>query len=252
MKREIAGATRGLLLFAGCAALGGWVSVALAAAPVANSYAAMTCEQLSSEYDRLNRTLMSDGVGAGAGAAEGVASATQCMPGVGLGSGDATARGLERAIMTADVLQRIGAVKAVHQTKSCTTRLVMSKEAAVALAEEKSSGEQDYKSSCAQCHGTAGTGNGWFGKYLSQRPPALSQIRKKNGGVFPSDHLYDVIDGRKELEMHGPRDMPVWGGVYLSRVDKRREPYAGQISSSDQLVRIRIRALVNHIEQFQE
>jgi len=257
MKREIIAATLKRVFLTGCVFSGAvafcsWAPVTLAAAPALKSYAGLTCEQLSFEYDRLNRSLLSDGASAGAGAVEGISSAVVCGPGEGAVSGESTARGLDRAIMTSDVLQRIRVIKEVHQGAGCTTKLEMSKAAGMALAEEKSVGERDYRNSCARCHGDSGKGSGWFGKYLKQRPPPLAQIKKNNGGVFPSDHLYEVIEGRKDMEVHGPRDMPLWGRIYITQADKKQETYVGQLSSVEQMVRIRIRALVNYIAQFQE
>jgi hypothetical protein len=41
-------------------------------------------------------------------------------------------------------------------------------------------------------------------------------IAKKNGGVFPIDVVYRIIDGRGTLRAHGSYEMPVWGSVFLS------------------------------------
>lgn len=41
--------------------------------------------------------------------------------------------------------------------------------------------------------------------------PDLTALAKNNNGVFPFDRVYQIIDGRREVLAHGPRDMPVWG-----------------------------------------
>ena len=45
-------------------------------------------------------------------------------------------------------------------------------------------------------------------------PPAdLTQLSESNEGVFPLERVTRAIDGRKPVELHGPREMPIWGAV---------------------------------------
>jgi mono/diheme cytochrome c family protein len=124
--------------------------------------------------------------------------------------------------------------------------------AASAYAAERPFGEREYLGRCAMCHGVAGKGDGWMVEYLKKRPPSLAVIKKNNGGVFPFDRLYQIIDGRKEVQMHGPRDMPVWGGVYRVETDTTYDAYFGQYYPDEARVRARILALIDYISRFQE
>jgi len=72
-------------------------------------------------------------------------------------------------------------------------------------------GRLEYEHNCAECHGVTGKGNGWLSGFLKEPVPSLAQLKKNNGGVFPVEHVYEVIDGRREVGKHGPRLMPIWG-----------------------------------------
>ena len=97
-----------------------------------------------------------------------------------------------------------------------------------------------------------GKGDGWFSEFLKRRPPSLTQLQKNNRGVFPFDHVYQVIDGRKEVPVHGPREMPVWGGVYRVESGRVYDSYLGQYFADDGMVRARILALIEYISRLQE
>ena len=99
-------------------------------------------------------------------------------------------------------------------------------------------GKIEYKSKCAVCHGMNAKGDGPFASQLKIAPADLTQLAKKNGGVFPQDSVEETIDGRKEDAAHGPRDMPVWGYRYNLRGE------AGQKSRLD--------ALIGYLKRIQE
>ena len=46
---------------------------------------------------------------------------------------------------------------------------------------------------------------------LRVAPTDPTTLSRQNGGVFPFDRVYSVIDGRQAVKGHGSRDMPVWG-----------------------------------------
>ena len=123
---------------------------------------------------------------------------------------------------------------------------------ACALAADKSLGQREYESKCVMCHGAAGKGDGWFAGYLKSGTPTLTRLKRNNGGVFPFDAVYQVIDGRKEVRVHGPRDMPVWGGVYRVDLEKQFDIYSGQYVVDEGVTRARILALIEYISRMQE
>ena len=80
------------------------------------------------------------------------------------------------------------------------------------FAQGEDVGRTEYDSTCASCHGRSGNGDGPVGEALRTRPSDLTLLAKRNGGVFPGEVLYQIIDGRRTLRAHGNYEMPVWGG----------------------------------------
>jgi hypothetical protein len=76
-------------------------------------------------------------------------------------------------------------------------------------------------------------------KELRTRPSDLTLIAKKNGGVFPTDVLYRIIDGRRTIRAHGSYEMPVWGSVFLSSVPEN-------------VARNRILAIIGYLKSIQQ
>ncbi len=99
-----------------------------------------------------------------------------------------------------------------------------------------------FKSYCSTCHGVAAKGDGPMADQLRYRPPDLTLLAKRNKGVFPTDEVFRMIDGRKPLKGHGGADMPVWGDVFKNS----REGY------DDESVKSKISALVEYLEGVQE
>jgi len=106
---------------------------------------------------------------------------------------------------------------------------------------EPLSGKQLYSSYCALCHGGDGKGGGPFSTQLKVWPPDLTQLAKKNGGVFPAMHVQEAIDGEFGKSAHGTSEMPIWGPVFRSMA------HGGKDSA-----RVRINALVKYLESMQE
>ena len=71
--------------------------------------------------------------------------------------------------------------------------------------------------------------------------PDLTQFAKRNGGVFPSERVRRIIDGR-DVPSHGDRDMPVWGDTF-KRASKE---------GSDDVANARIAAIVRYLQSIQE
>jgi mono/diheme cytochrome c family protein len=108
-------------------------------------------------------------------------------------------------------------------------------------------GLTEYELACMPCHGLDGKGDGPKAKTLTMMPADLTQIKARNGGIFPSRAIYDMIDGRGVIPAHGQRDMPVWGERYRKTGDEGEDPAA-----VDQRARDLIEALVGYLESIQQ
>ena len=103
-------------------------------------------------------------------------------------------------------------------------------------------GMASYKQFCEGCHGADGKGTGKIGADLAAAPADLTQLSARYNG-FPVDSVYQAIDGRKAVEAHGTREMPVWGNIWG---EEDGEPVA------DEVVEMRINELVEYIRSIQE
>jgi mono/diheme cytochrome c family protein len=103
------------------------------------------------------------------------------------------------------------------------------------------SGKGMYTAYCASCHGVNGKGSGPAASALKTPPTDLTTLAKNNGGKFPTDHVYEVINGRATTPAHGSPEMPVWGPVFR------------QLSSGHQSeVQQRITNLTDYIRSLQQ
>ena len=81
-----------------------------------------------------------------------------------------------------------------------------------------------YRTHCATCHGPAGKGDGPKTEGLRVAPPDLTELSHRNGGKYPFERVYRIIDGRDLVKGHGGNGMPVWGDVFLDA----REGYSSE------------------------
>jgi mono/diheme cytochrome c family protein len=128
--------------------------------------------------------------------------------------------------------------------------LAMMSTAAVAQVQGIEFGKNEYHRSCASCHGVSGKGDGPVAKSLGKMPADLTKLSENNKGVFPLSRVYDVIDGRVQVAIHGTREMPVWGEVYTRDV-RSRTPRAMPDEMIDAMVRVKILALIEYISTLQ-
>lgn len=114
-------------------------------------------------------------------------------------------------------------------------------------------GKYEYVNSCAACHGVSGKGDGPVARSLKLTPTDLTRLSEPNKGVFPFSRIYEVIDGRFEIETHGKRDMPIWGEIYKPTWSSIQSPvppmYSKEVAES--IVRSRILALIEYISTLQ-
>jgi len=107
----------------------------------------------------------------------------------------------------------------------------------------------EFRNYCASCHGGAGRGAGFLTRvFRGVDPGDLTQLSKGNGGVFPLERVFVVIDGRGEVAAHGERKMPVWGDRYMTQ----SMMMLGPGPMNDYVVRHRVLELVYYIQSMQE
>lgn len=107
---------------------------------------------------------------------------------------------------------------------------------------------REFVNSCASCHGEDGKGAGFLTRvFQGVEPGDLTQLAAKNGGSFPVERVFEIIDGREEVDAHGPRDMPVWGERYM----KASLSVFGPDEYYELVVRNRIYGLVHYLQSIQ-
>ena len=111
-------------------------------------------------------------------------------------------------------------------------------------------GRGEYMSSCAVCHGADLRGEGPYAMFLRTVPTDLTRLAAENGGEFPFERIYQVIDGRVEVLLHGPREMPVWGFEYNDEAKRRYQGIIGG-DAVENFVTRRVLALIRYIESEQ-
>ena len=112
-------------------------------------------------------------------------------------------------------------------------------------------GKREYVLACTVCHGGSGKGDGPLVEYLKKPPTDLTKLQKNNSGVFPFDRLYQVIDGRKAVGAHGPREMPVWGREYREDAAELTRGFGISPQNAESFVRGRIISLIGYIYTLQ-
>ena len=102
-------------------------------------------------------------------------------------------------------------------------------------------GDYLFRTYCAACHGENAKGTGPLADSMRRRPADLTEIAKRNKGVFPRDLVFRIIDGRQPVKGHGGADMPVWGDVFARSAE----------GGDPAVVQRRIEVLVAYLEGIQ-
>lgn len=130
-----------------------------------------------------------------------------------------------------------------------TTAMLLLGSAAFAQQKTTDAGKQEFEISCAVCHGIGAKGDGMVAAALKNAPTNLTVLSKNNGGVFPIEHLTQVIDGRAQVATHGSRDMPIWGARYAVNA---AEHYVDVPYDQEEYVRNRILRLTDYLYRIQQ
>ena len=101
-------------------------------------------------------------------------------------------------------------------------------------------GKAEYEVYCVACHGENGKGDGRMAEILLVKPADLTQISKRNGGVFPFWQVYGVTDGTVPVKGH--YYMPNWEDRF--RADEKKPGYTRSY--------LRILTLTHYLETLQE
>lgn len=75
---------------------------------------------------------------------------------------------------------------------------------------EPPSGRQAFAENCASCHGFDAKGGGEMAAALIKKPPNLTLLSARNGGIFPTDYVMSTIDGLSRAP-HFSSAMPEFG-----------------------------------------
>jgi mono/diheme cytochrome c family protein len=119
----------------------------------------------------------------------------------------------------------------------------------LAQKEKVDVGKREFEVHCAGCHGMDARGKGPNTSSLKVAPSDLTLLAKRNVGVFPTDRVIGVIDGRAEIASHGSREMPVWGDRYAIGA---AEHFAGSPYDQEVHIRGRVLVLVDYLRRIQQ
>jgi len=97
-----------------------------------------------------------------------------------------------------------------------------------ATAQVPEIGKEIFQTYCALCHGADGKGDGSYVPMLTAKPTDLTMLQKNNDGVFPFEHVYEVLDGRVETAGHGTKEMPIWGNFFAYQAPEMTAPMGTQ------------------------
>lgn len=90
-------------------------------------------------------------------------------------------------------------------------------------------GKEHFMNYCSSCHGE--NGKGLVIDELSRQPFDLTRIViDRKISEFPILEIANIIDGRKMVEAHGAREMPIWGEVFSTGEYLKEEEIKGRLA----------------------
>jgi|APIni6443716594_1056825.scaffolds.fasta_scaffold182547_1 mono/diheme cytochrome c family protein len=129
---------------------------------------------------------------------------------------------------------------------------LMAAENGVAAGKEMvDTSKREFMNNCAVCHGQSGKGDGKMAEVLKVAPSDLTVLSEKNGGIFPYDRVYAVIDGREAVKGHGDRNMPIWGKAFIDKMAESSEYYFYGTDDVEVYTRARILRLIDYLSRIQ-
>jgi cytochrome c553 len=105
-------------------------------------------------------------------------------------------------------------------------------------------GEPIYQRYCASCHGADGRGAGPTAHALTTPPADLRRIAARRGGTFSDAEIARKIDGRFDIQAHGSREMPIWGGVFSSDIPDG--------DTAESITRGKLAVLIEYLKSIQD
>ena len=85
-------------------------------------------------------------------------------------------------------------------------------------AGQRGPGQILYLTYCQSCHGIAGHGDGPAASSLRTPPTDLTLLWERYGTPLDRERIEEYIDGRRLLDFHGEREMPIWGKEFFAEV----------------------------------
>ncbi len=139
-----------------------------------------------------------------------------------------------------------------------------------AWSQVSDTGKTEFLSNCASCHGVDAKETGPLAARFKSRPPDLTLLAKKNHGMYSSDAVYQMIDGRENARNHRSIEMPIWGcrhktphvplrSSHDKKAKLRKKLHAPTVESlldlpcdADVAIKARIRSIVEYLRHIQQ
>lgn len=120
--------------------------------------------------------------------------------------------------------------------------IVTAQEPARARTSLAIAGANNFAQYCVACHGKDAKGTGTLAATLKPKPADLTGLTARNGGTYPREMVFQVIEGSKKIKGHGGGDMPEWGAAFK----------ASSGSGDAAAVARQIDSLVDYLETIQQ